>query len=112
MKMYCLLFLTLIIYKSNYAQRYMVPDSSFHAMGYAPVYVGGVTSIAIDANNKILAGINQCYGSEYYISKFDENGIVDTVFGNKGEAQYYIGPGSISNDLLIQNDNNIVSAGI
>lgn len=70
----------------------------------------GANSLAIQDNGKIVV---TAWNDDYFtIMRFDENGSLDTTFGNNGIVINEIGDrSSEAKDLALQNDGKIVAAG-
>lgn len=94
-------------------------DTSFGSGGRVSTGFFGISdnlySLAIDANNKIIAGgsaATSCTGSDAAVARYNENGSLDTTFSGDGKANTNVyGYTDVTRKVLVQPDGKIVTIG-
>ena len=94
----------------------VTPDTDFDADGELVVDIGGgndeAAGVAIDGNNRIVvAGTVVGAGSNFVITRRNDDGSPDTSFSGNGEAAFTLGGVDTARGVAVLADNRIVVAG-
>ena len=91
-------------------------DATFGNAGIVLLnYPGLISSIAIQADGKIVAGGDKRTGnnsqSNFFLSRYNTDGSLDNTFGSAGIVETFIGVSSYCSKLAIQADGKILMRG-
>lgn len=89
-------------------------DNSFNGTGTLLPFNGssGLVSVAIDANNRIVAAGNRDFSNDIWVIRLLSNGAYDSTFSFDGQVLVDLGGVDIARDMLIQPDGKILVCAI